>query len=137
VRDNTESEAVDLSRAPDLLRRAGTGIVEQLAELTDLRGKNQNVIEYMMRKVKSEKDEFERGLQRYYAGARSVFSQLTNNLYSHLGMDALRDPTRRTRETDAGGRLHEEPARRDEELLPPRARQSATSRPARSPKSPR
>lgn len=51
-----------------------------------------------MRKVKSEKEDFEKGLQRYYA-VRSVFSQLTNNLYSHLGMDALRDETRRTRET--------------------------------------
>jgi hypothetical protein len=63
-----------------------------------------------------EKDEFERGLQRYYA-VRSVFSQLTNNLYSHLGMDALRDETRRTREP-CWRRFHEEPARRDEELLP-------------------
>jgi hypothetical protein len=98
VRDNTESEAVDLiARTLTLLQTRRHGIVEQLAELTDLRGKNQNVIEYMMRKVKSEKDEFERGLQRYYA-VRSVFSQLTNNLYSHLGMDALREETRRTRE---------------------------------------
>ncbi len=51
----------------------------------------------MMRKVKAEKDEFEKGLQRYYA-VRSVFSQLTNNLYSHIGMDTLRDDTRRTSE---------------------------------------
>lgn len=98
VRDNTESEAVDLvARTLTLLQTRRRGIVEQLAELSDLRGKNQSVIEYMMRKVKSEKDEFEKGLQRYYA-VRSVFSQLTNNLYSHLGMDALREETRRTRE---------------------------------------
>jgi len=98
VRDNTESEAADLVvRTRTLLETRRRGIVEQLAELSDLRGKNQSVIEYMMRKVKSEKDEFEKGLQRYYA-VRSVFSQLTNNLYSHLGMDALREETRRTRE---------------------------------------
>jgi hypothetical protein len=98
VRDNTESEAVDLvARTLTLLQTRRRGIVEQLAELSDLRGKNQNVIEYMMRKVRSEKEEFEKGLQRYYA-VRSVFSQLTNNLYSHLGMDALREETRRTRE---------------------------------------
>ncbi|HNQ58783.1 MAG: dynamin family protein [Burkholderiales bacterium] len=98
VRDNTESEAADLlARTRALLETRRRGIVEQLTELSELRGKNQSVIEYMMRKVKSEKDEFERGLQRYYA-VRSVFSQLTNNLYSHLGMDALRDETRRTRE---------------------------------------
>lgn len=97
VRDNIESEAVDLvARTLTLLQTRRHGVVEQLAELNELRGKNQNVIEYMMRKVKSEKDEFERGLQRYYA-VRSVFSQLTNNLYSHLGMDALREETRRTR----------------------------------------
>ncbi len=70
---------------------------EQLQELSDLRGKNQGVIEYMMRKVKSEKDEFERGLQQYYA-VRSVFTTLTNKLYGHLGMDAIREETRRTRE---------------------------------------
>lgn len=98
VRDNIESETMDLvARTLTLLQTRRRGVVEQLAELNELRGKNQNVIEYMMRKVKSEKDEFERGLQRYYA-VRSVFSQLTNNLYSHLGMDALREQTRRTRE---------------------------------------
>ncbi len=98
VCDNTGSEADDLvARTRVLLQTRRNGIAEQLAELSDLRGKNQNVIEYMMRKVKREKEEFERGLQRYYA-VRSVFSQLTNNLYSHLGMDALREETRRTRE---------------------------------------
>jgi hypothetical protein len=99
VCDNTEAEASDLvARTRALLETRRRGIAEQLQELTELRGKNQSVIEYMMRKVKSEKDEFERGLQRYYA-VRSVFSQLTNNLYSHLGLDALREETRHTRET--------------------------------------
>ncbi len=98
VCDNTESEAVDLiSSTRSLLEMRLRSIVEQLTELSDLRGKNQSVIEYMMRKVRAEKEDFEKGLQRYYA-VRSVFSQLTNNLYSHLGMDALRDETRRTRE---------------------------------------
>jgi hypothetical protein len=41
----------------------------------------------MMGKVRAEKDEFESGLQRYYA-VRSVFSTLTNNLFGHLGLDA-------------------------------------------------
>ncbi len=98
VCDNTESEAADLiTRTRSLLETRHRGIAEQFTELSDLRGKNQSVIEYMMRKVKAEKEDFEKGLQRYYA-VRSVFSQLTNNLYSHLGMDALRDETRRTRE---------------------------------------
>jgi len=98
VCDNIESEAMDVAtRASGLLRTRRQGIAEQLAELSALRGKNQGVIEYMMRKVKVEKDEFEKGLQRYYA-VRSVFSQLTNNLYAHISLDALREETRRTRE---------------------------------------
>jgi len=98
VRDGTLGEADDLvQHTRELLNARLSGIREQLHELTELRGKNQSVIEYMMRKVKSEKDEFEQGLQKYYA-VRSVFSNLTNNLLAHLGMDALRDETRKTRE---------------------------------------
>lgn len=84
-------------RTSELLDSRLRNLREQLQELTDLRGKNQGVIEYMMRKVKAEKEEFERGLQQYYA-VRSVFSTLTNKLYAHLGMDAVRSETRRTRE---------------------------------------
>lgn len=70
---------------------------EQLGELIELRGKNKGVVEYMMGKVRVEKEEFESGLQRYYA-VRSVFSQLTNKLFAHLGLDALRALTIATRE---------------------------------------
>lgn len=98
VRDNVLAEVGELVRQTrELLEARLSGLHEQLRELTDLRGKNQNVIEYMMRKIRSEKTEFEQGLQKYYA-VRSVFSTLTNNLLSHLGLDALRDETRRTRE---------------------------------------
>jgi hypothetical protein len=58
------------------------------------------VVEYMMGKVRVEKEEFESGLQRYYA-VRSVFSQLTNKLFGHLGLDALRLLTTSTREVMA------------------------------------
>jgi len=54
-------------------------------------------VEYMMGKVRAEKDEFESGLQRYYA-VRSVFSTLTNKLFGHLGLDSLRQLTHETRE---------------------------------------
>ena len=98
VRESTLAETDDLVKQTDTLLRARlSGLLEQLQELTDLRGKNQSVIEYMMRKIRSEKTEFEQGLQKYYA-VRSVFSTLTNNLLGHLGMEALRDETRRTRE---------------------------------------
>src|SRR5574338_377187 len=102
VRDNTLGEAGDLiAQARGLLNARLSGVREQLGELTDLRGKNQSVITYMMRKIRSEKEEFEQGLQKYYA-VRSVFTNLTNNLLAHLGLDALRDETRRTREAMMG-----------------------------------
>ena len=99
VCDSTESEFGDVSqRVRSLLDTRLLGLREQLTELTELRGKNKGVVEYMMGKVRAEKEEFESGLQRYYA-VRSVFSTLTNNLFSHLGLDVLRQLTHETRET--------------------------------------
>lgn len=98
IGDNILGETSDvIAQARSLIHSRLTGLREQLGELTDLRGKNQSVIEYMMRKIRSEKDEFDQGLQKYYA-VRSVFSTLTNNLLHHLGLDTLRLETRRTRE---------------------------------------
>lgn len=98
VAENTRSDALDvLARSQELLNARRAGLREQMQELMDLRGKNQSVVEYIMLKVKDEKNEFDRSLQRFYA-VRSVFSQLTNNLYVHIGLDALREETRRTRE---------------------------------------
>ncbi len=99
VRDSTESEFGEVSRrARGLLESRLAGLREQLNELTELRGKNKGVVEYMMGKVRADKVEFESGLQRYYA-VRSVFSTLSNNLFGHLGLDALRHLTQETRET--------------------------------------
>ncbi|GHT94619.1 hypothetical protein FACS1894116_08900 [Betaproteobacteria bacterium] len=98
VRNNTLGETRDLIHQTDVLLHARlTGVREQLQELSDLRGKNQSVIEYMMKKIRAEKDEFEQGLQKYYA-VRSVFSSLSNKLFAHLGLEALRDETRKTRD---------------------------------------
>jgi hypothetical protein len=98
VRENTESEFGEVSqRMQGLLESRLDGLREQLTELTELRGKNKGVVEYMMGKVRAEKEEFESGLQRYYA-VRSVFSTLTNNLFGHLGLDNLRTRTSTTRE---------------------------------------
>ena len=98
VRDDTLAETGDVTaQTRALLEARLASLREQLQELTDLRGKNQSVIEYMMRKIRMEKDDFEQGLQKYYA-VRSVFSSLTNSLLANIGMDALRDETRRTRE---------------------------------------
>lgn len=98
VRDNTLMEVDELvDQTRGLLKARLNGLQDQVRELGDLRGKNQGVIEYMMRKVRMEKSEFEQGLQKYYA-VRSVFSTLTNNLLAHLGLDALREEAKRTRE---------------------------------------
>ena len=98
VCDSTDSEFGDVSRrVRGLLDSRLVGLREQLTELTELRGKNKGVVEYMMGKVRAEKDEFESGLQRYYA-VRSVFSTLTNNLFGHLGLDVLRQMTQKTRD---------------------------------------
>lgn len=98
VRDNTESEFNELGmRTRGLLESRLAGLREQLSELTELRGKNKGVVEYMMGKVRTEKEEFEAGLQRYYA-VRSIFSTLTNKLFAHLGLDTLRSLTQSTRE---------------------------------------
>jgi len=98
VCESTESEFGDVSkRVRGLLDSRMRGLHEQLSELTELRGKNKGVVEYMMGKVRAEKEEFEAGLQRYYA-VRSVFSTLTNNLFGHLGLDGLRQLTGQTRE---------------------------------------
>ena len=98
VRDTLLGESSDIVRQTrGLLEARLAGVRDQLGEIAELRGKNQSVIEYMMRKIRAEKDEFEQGLQKYYA-VRSVFTNLTNNLLAHLGLDALRDETRRTRE---------------------------------------
>lgn len=99
VRDSSESDFSDeYRRVRALLDSRHAGLREQLNELLELRGKNSGVVEYMMSKVRSEKEEFEAGLQRYYA-VRSVFSTLTNNLFAHLGLDTLRQLTHSTRET--------------------------------------
>ncbi|MFZ4538031.1 dynamin family protein [Propionivibrio sp.] len=99
IHENTGAEFADIyMRMRGLLESRLAGLREQLGELTELRGKNKGVVEYMMGKVRIEKEEFESGLQRYYA-VRSVFSQLTNKLFGHLGLDALRTLTSSTRAT--------------------------------------
>lgn len=102
VCESTGSEFGEVSqRMQALLESRLLGLREQLTELTELRGKNKGVVEYMMGKIRAEKEEFDAGLQHYYA-VRSVFSTLTNKLFSHLGLDVLRQLTAETRTTMQG-----------------------------------
>ncbi len=79
-----------------ILEARVAGVAEQLAELRALRGKNQDVVVHMMDRIHEQKDLFERGLQRYTA-LRTVFSEQTNRLLDHIGLDALRTNATRTR----------------------------------------
>ena len=99
VRDNTKNEIDDLiGNSNMILDSRVAGVVEQLEELRGLRGKNEDVVEHMMNKVKVDKENFEKGLQRFQA-LRSVFSQQTNKLFTLLGMEALKLKVHTTRET--------------------------------------
>ncbi|MDR1368409.1 MAG: dynamin family protein, partial [Candidatus Accumulibacter sp.] len=90
VRENVHAEFSDIfSSARGRYETRIASLQEQIDELQGLRGKNTSVVEYMMGKIRVEKEEFETGLQRYYA-ARSIFSKLTNKLFASLGTESLR-----------------------------------------------
>ncbi|HAF00776.1 MAG TPA: GTPase, partial [Methylophilaceae bacterium] len=98
VRDNTKHEIEDLIANTNLILESRiSGVIEQLEELRGLRGKNEDVVEHMMQKVKVDKENFEKGLQRFQA-LRSVFSQQTIKLFSLLGMEGLKTKVHDTRE---------------------------------------
>jgi hypothetical protein len=79
-----------------ILDARAAGRREQLGELRGLRGKNQDVVEHMMDRIQQEKESFERGMQRYTA-LRTVFTQLTTELYESIGLETLRDTAGSTR----------------------------------------
>jgi predicted GTPase len=73
-----------------MVNARGRGIVEQLHELKSLRGKNQSVIAHMMRRIDVEKKEFDASLFKLQA-TRAVFTRLSTELYTSMGMDIVRD----------------------------------------------
>jgi hypothetical protein len=79
-----------------LLAARASGIAEQLAEMTALRGKNQDVVEHMLDRAREEKELFERGMARYTA-LRNVFTEQTTALFDQIGLEALRANASRTR----------------------------------------
>ena len=101
VARGTATEAVRLAaETKQLLATRHAAIVAQVAELTGLRGKHESVITQTIGKVGAEKEAFERGLREYYA-VRSVFSQLSETLFTHLGPERLRGHSRQAREAMA------------------------------------
>ncbi len=89
VRDNISGDLSDLVKAMRLLiMQRLKGVYEHIEELGALNGKNQDVIDHMMNKVKVDKEAFEKSLMRFQA-TRSIFSQQTNVLYTHLNLKNL------------------------------------------------
>ena len=89
VRDNINddmSEFITSIRA--VMTQRVKGAQEHIDELSGLSGKNRDVVEHMMQKVREDKEVFEKSLQRFQA-TRSIFSQQTNVLYSHLNLKKL------------------------------------------------
>jgi hypothetical protein len=88
VRDFVQDEMRNIfGAAQALLASRVVSVKDQLLELGGLQGKNQGVMQDMMTKVKSEKEQFERGLMKFSA-IRSVLARNTNSLFEHLGMEA-------------------------------------------------
>ncbi len=79
-----------------LLDSRAFGVAEQLGEMTQLRGKNQDVVEHMLERARNEKELFERGLTRFTA-LRNVFTNQTNALFDQIGLEALRTNASATR----------------------------------------
>ena len=79
-------EIIDATRA--IITQRARGVKEHMGELSSLNGKNMDVIEHMMKKVKVDKEVFEKSLQRFQA-TRSIFAKQTNQLYSHLNLKGL------------------------------------------------
>ncbi len=89
VRDNISGDMEDVIKAMRLIISQRTkNVYEHMGELGGLSGKNMDVIEHMMIKVKADKEVFEKSLQRFQA-TRSIFSQQTNVLYTHLNLKNL------------------------------------------------
>ncbi len=89
IRDNIVQdleEIIESMRA--VIKQRLRGVHEHMGELSSLNGKNMDVIEHMMKKVKVDKEVFEKSLQRFQA-TRSIFAKQTNQLYSHLNLKGL------------------------------------------------
>ncbi|HJV87975.1 MAG TPA: dynamin family protein [Noviherbaspirillum sp.] len=98
VRGQLLTEVDELAVAKQqLLAARARNVVEQLVELKSLRGKNQNIIEHMMKRVELEKKEFDASLLKLQ-GTRAVFTRLSTEVFTSLGMDILKEDIRRTRD---------------------------------------
>ena len=98
VRDIVHGELDDLLRAGEVTVEARLAALEQqLGELRSLQGKNANVVAHMLARVRAEKEDFDKSLQAFQA-LRTVYTRLSAEVFEELGLKALRERTRQTRE---------------------------------------
>ena len=64
------------------------GLREHWGELSGLNGKNMDVIEHMMTKVRADKTDFDRSMQRFHA-TRTIFAQQSAALYAKISLRQL------------------------------------------------
>ncbi|MBC3910488.1 MULTISPECIES: dynamin family protein [Undibacterium] len=98
IRAQLTSEINEIIQAQQaVISSRSRSMVEQMMELKSLRGKNMNVIEHMMKRIDAEKKEFDASLLRMQ-GTRAVFTRLSTEVYTSLGMDILREEIRKSRD---------------------------------------
>ncbi|MGE3928321.1 MAG: dynamin family protein, partial [Lautropia sp.] len=71
--------------------------VEQVFELNGLRGKNKTVIDQMTRRIRAERNDFEKSLRQLQA-LRTVFARHSQSLFGHVSLDGLKRHVRDARE---------------------------------------
>jgi hypothetical protein len=92
----TEINELTASRQALLSSRI-RNVVEQLVELKSLRGKNQNIVSHMMKRIDIEKKEFDESLLKLQ-GTRAVFARLSVEVFTTLGMNVLKDEISKARD---------------------------------------
>ena len=89
VRENIAGDMTEILKGMRIvIMQRLKSVYEHMDELGGLNGKNMDVIDHMMKKVRVDKEYFEKSLQRFQA-TRSIFSKQTNILYAHLDLQAL------------------------------------------------
>ncbi|MEC5215915.1 cell division protein ZapA (FtsZ GTPase activity inhibitor) [Actimicrobium sp. GrIS 1.19] len=97
IREQLDVEIQELTASKKTLLSSRTrNVIEQLLELKSLRGKNQSIIDHMMKRIDMEKREFDSSLIKLQ-GTRAVFARLSTDVFTSLGMGILKEDIRLTR----------------------------------------
>ncbi|MDH3639083.1 MAG: dynamin family protein [Gammaproteobacteria bacterium] len=89
VCDSVRSELEEMIQSARAVgQQRSNDVDDHIAELQTLNGKNVEVIEDMMDKVRIDREHLEKNLQRFQA-TRSIFSQLTRELFEQLSAHKL------------------------------------------------